>query len=168
MDVKSIYIFDWIGHIHRPKSMMWLTLMHFSIYVSGLGICLLAEFGRVLLYNLLIDEENSRDGEPDEEHIMHGYKQMILVLQSQSVETGKSFFCELMSRIFHGKKKNIHSILSFDSAKSLLSMGDPVIIGKSYPVDLLIKQFFQMTLLTITSDRYYSPGLLNLSGLSQP
>jgi len=112
--------------------------MHFSIYVSGLGICLLAEFGRVLLYNLLIDEESNRDDEPDEEDIMHGYRQMILVLQSQSVETGKSFFCELMSRIFHGKKKNIHSILSFDSAKLLLSLGDPVIIGKSYHVDLLI------------------------------
>lgn len=91
----------------------------------------MAEFGRVLLYNILIDEQGTGDYDidQDEDEVMHGYKQMLLVLQSQSVETGKSFFCELLSRIFHGKKRNIHSILSFESAKHLLSKGEPVIIG---------------------------------------
>lgn len=102
---------------------------------EGLGLCILAEFGRILLYNLLIDdestsnEENDSDGE-SEDYYTNGYKQMILVLQSQCVETGKSFFCEILSRLFHGRKKDIHSVLSFESAKLLLTRGDPVIIGK--------------------------------------
>ena len=52
-------------------------------------------------------------------------KQMIIILQSLCVETG--FFCELLSRLFHGRKQDIHS---FESAKVLLSKGEPVIIGK--------------------------------------
>ena len=86
------------------------------------------------MYNLLIDEESldNSDFDMDEEsEISHGYKQMILVLQSQCVETGKSFFFEILSRLFHGIKRNIHSVLRFESAKMLLSRGDPVIIGKN-------------------------------------
>ena len=89
----------------------------------------MVEFGRILLYNLLIDEENKDADWENEEDVMHGYKQMILVLQSRCVETGKSFFSELLSRIFHGRKQNIHSVLTFESAKILLSKGDPIIIG---------------------------------------
>ena len=94
--------------------------------ISGLGICLLVEFARVMLYNVLVDEEST---DLNEETELHGYKQMILILQSRCVETGKSFFSELLSRIYHGKKQNIHSVLSFESAKALLSKGDPIIIG---------------------------------------
>ena len=86
------------------------------------------------MYNLLIDEESldNSDFDMDEEsEISHGYKQMILVLQSQCVETGKSFFFEILSRLFHCTKRNIHSVLSFESAKMLLSRSDPVIIGKT-------------------------------------
>ena len=81
----------------------------------------------------MIDEEsldNSYYDMDEESEISHGYKQMILVLQSQCVETGKSFFCDILSRLFHCSKRNIHSVLSFESAKMLLSRGDPVIIGK--------------------------------------
>ena len=98
----------------------------------------MAEFGRFLLYNVLIDDECSMedshdsDEENNEREVVVGYKQMILVLQSQCVETGKSFFCELLSRMYHGKKQDIYSVLSFESAKWLLSKGEPVIIGKIY------------------------------------
>ena len=79
-------------------------------------------------------DNNDSDDESDSENDdLSGYKQMILILQSQCVETGKSFFCELLSRIFHGRKQDIHSVLSFESAKVMLSKGQPVIIGKLPP-----------------------------------
>ena len=105
------------------------------LFFSGLGICILAEFGRFLCYNLMVDEDQQENGASDtgsesENDDLRGYEQLILILQSQCVETGKSFFCELLSRIFHGRKQDIHSVLSFESAKVMLSKGQPVIIGK--------------------------------------
>ena len=102
----------------------------------GLGVCLLAEFGRFILYNCLVDgqdtnmqdEGNEDDDAADEEEFV-GYKQMMLVLQSGEVETGKSFLSDVLLRIFYGVKHVKHSTLSFDSAKSLLGKGEPVIIG---------------------------------------
>ena len=107
----------------------------------GLGICIMTEFGRFLNYNLLVDDEEPENADSDSDEdtdgkdetkaeTVTGYKQMIIILQSQCVETGKSFFCELLSRLFHGRKQDIHSVLSFESAKVLLSKGEPVIIGK--------------------------------------
>jgi hypothetical protein len=103
------------------------------VYVLGLGVCVLAEFGRFLLYNILVDGEdcNTQEAELEEtdEEEFRGYKQMLLVLQSGEVETGKSFLAEILLRIFHGRKHAIHSTLSFESAKSLLGKGEPVVIG---------------------------------------
>ena len=100
-------------------------------------MCVLAEFGRFLIYNLLVDGQNDEDSDDSDEsdneneqaEVFHGYKQMLLVLQSQAVETGKSFLSEILVRIFHGKKQGIHSTLTFDSAKNLLGKGEPVVIG---------------------------------------
>lgn len=68
------------------------------------------------------------DDAADEEEFV-GFKQMMLVLQSGEVETGKSFLSDVLLRIFYGGKHVKHSTLSFDSAKSLLGKGEPVIIG---------------------------------------
>jgi len=102
---------------------------------TGLGVCVLAEFGRFLLYNAVVDGEdcaqenldNGEENDPDDAGF-HGHKQMLLVLQSNEVETGKSFISELLVRIFHGKKTGIFSTISFDSAKVLLGRGEPVVI----------------------------------------
>ena len=87
-----------------------------------------------MLYNLLVDDEDAEGDESDTEEsddMTHnrGYKQMMLILQSHCVETGKSFFSEILARIYHGKKQGINSLLSFEGAKVLLSKGEPVIIG---------------------------------------
>ena len=103
---------------------------------SGLGVCILAEFGRVLLYNILVDGGSSEEGidnsdSEDESNCdsrLRGYKQMLLVLRSQAVETGKSFIAEILLRLYHGKKTTLHSSLSFDSAKVLLGKGEPIVI----------------------------------------
>lgn len=98
----------------------------------GLGVCILAEFGRFLIYPLLVDGEQNEDDESSDGNsaIFRGYKQMILVLQSETVETGKSFLCEVLARIFYGSKHGICSTVSFDSARRLLGKGEPVIIGE--------------------------------------
>ena len=105
----------------------------------GLGVCVLAEFARFLIYGLLVDGEqnedvDSSDDEADvamqENDFFRGYKQMILILQSETVETGKSFLSEMLARMFHGSKHGISSTISFDSARKLLGKGEPVIIGK--------------------------------------
>ena len=75
----------------------------------------------------LMDSDDSLSEAPEIE--FRGYKQMLLVLQSQQVETGKSFLSEILLRIFHGKKIGLLSTLSFDSAKTLLGNGEPVVIG---------------------------------------
>ena len=103
-----------------------------------MGVCILTEFGRFLIYNLLVDGEQSEysddsdasDGEMDQNDGFRGYKQMMVILQSQAVETGKSFFSEVLVRMFHGRKHGIFSTISFDSAKKLLGKGEPVIIGE--------------------------------------
>ena len=108
----------------------------FMFCFSGLGVCVLAEFGRFLNYNLVVDgereedEEENSDNDNEEDCFLQGYKQMILILQSGTVETGKSFLCEVLARMFHGKKHGICSTISFDSARKLLGNGEPVIIGK--------------------------------------
>jgi plasmid replication initiation protein len=68
-------------------------------YFLGLGVCALAEFGRFLIYNILVDggrgeemEDTDDSDSEDQEVEFRGYKQMLLVLQSTEVETGKSFF----------------------------------------------------------------------------
>ena len=112
-------------------------------------MCVLAEFGRFLIYNLLVDGDCDDEDEDEDEVMsdseisesMHrvkfmGYKQMMIILQSEAVETGKSFISELLVRIFHGKKAGIHSILSFDSAKSLIGKAEPVIIDDYVNDDL--------------------------------
>ena len=95
-------------------------------------MCVLAECGRFLLYNILVDGEDcdTDDQEPDDSSDI-GYKQMLLVLQSTEVETGKSFLADLILRIFHGVKTSKHATLSFESAKTLLGRGEPVVIGLS-------------------------------------
>ena len=70
------------------------------------------------------DSDDEGDGEED----FHGYKQMLLVLQSKQVETGKSLLSEILLRIFHGRKTGLLSTVSFDSAKWLLGKGSPVVI----------------------------------------
>ena len=64
-----------------------------------------------MLYDILVDGENLIDD--DDEDLLgddfRGYKQMLLVLQSQQVETGKSFLSEVLVRMFHGKKQGIHN-----------------------------------------------------------
>ena len=116
--------------------MVTLLACSFRFIFPGLGVCVLAEFGRFLLYNAVVDGEDSAQDNLDiEEEIdhgdagFHGHKQMMLVLQSNEVETGKSFISELLVRIFHGKKTGIFSTISFDSAKVLLGRGEPVVIG---------------------------------------
>ena len=114
-------------------------LQHVIVIIdfSGLGLCAVTEFGRILNYNLLVDGE--RDGEPDDSEDeadevvdqFRGYKQCILILNSQEVETGKSFLAELLLRIYHGRKVAANSTLSFDSAKEFLRKGEPIVIGKS-------------------------------------
>ena len=103
----------------------------------GLGLCALAEFGRLLIYNILVDGQDSSEDMDDSDdggdtasspQEFRGYKQMLLVLSSQAVETGKSFLADLFLRIYHGKKRSLHSTLSFDSAKVLLSQGEPIVI----------------------------------------
>jgi len=103
----------------------------------GLGVCVIAEFGRLLLYNCLVDgsgedenmdDEDSDNGEAPNTEEFRGYKQMLLVLRSKSVETGKSFLSELLLRIYHRKKRTLHSTLSFDSAKVLMGKGEPIVI----------------------------------------
>ena len=104
----------------------------------GLGVCVIAEFGRLLLYNILVDSsgedenmddsEDSDNGEAPNTEEFRGYKQMLLILRSKSVETGKSFLAELLLRMYHGKKRTLHSTLSFDSAKVLLGKGEPIVI----------------------------------------
>ena len=93
------------------------------------------EFGRFLLYNILVDGGeplgNLDESDDDIEEPLaefRGYKQMLLVLQSKQVETGKSLLSELLLRIFHGKKTGLQSTVSFDSAKVLLGKGEPVVI----------------------------------------
>ena len=102
-----------------------------------------------MLYNLLVDDEDAEGDESDTEESddmthNHGYKQMMLILQSHCVETGKSFFSEILARIYHGKKQGINSLLSFEGAKVLLSKGEPVIIGMLSKIFLLYSngQFF--------------------------
>lgn len=111
-------------------------MIYFSL--PGLGLCALTEFGRILLYNILVDgdregpldESDDEDGGPNEDDItFHGYKQMILVLNSQEVETGKSFLAEVLLRIFHGRKIGLNSTISFDSSKEFLKKGEPIVIG---------------------------------------
>lgn len=103
-------------------------------------MCALTEFGRILLYNILVDgdrdgppgddSEDSEDENADAEDqiTFKGYKQMILILHSQAVETGKSFLAEILLRLFHGRKVGLHSTLSFDSAKILLKQGEVIVI----------------------------------------
>ena len=95
----------------------------------------MAEFGRFLLYNILVDSgedlgdmEDSDDENDDQVEEFRGYKQLLLVLQSKQVETGKSLLSEVLLRIFHGRKTGLQSTVSFDSAKVLLGKGDPVVI----------------------------------------
>ena len=93
---------------------------------------MLAEFGRFLLYNVLVDGDSNISGEENEEDGadgLRGYKQLLLVLQSSECETGKSFLSDVLLRIFYGYKHAKHSTVSFDSAKVLLGNGEPVVIG---------------------------------------
>ena len=114
-----------------------------AIYkITGLGICILAEFGHFLLYNILVDagDEGLDDLEDDTmTPTMRGYKQMLLVLQSPGVDTGKSFLSETLVRIFHGRKQGIFSTVSFDGIKPVLGRGEPVVIGVC---DLFLLSFF--------------------------
>ena len=73
-----------------------------------------------------LDDDDS-DNE-DQEHLV-GYKQMLVCLQSTEVETDKSFLSELATRLFYGKKQEILSTISFNSAKTMLGNGEPIIIG---------------------------------------
>lgn len=99
-------------------------------------MCALTEFGRILLYNILVDgdREGPNSDSDDEDDLAQneinfkGYKQMILILNSQEVETGKSFLAEILLRIFHGRKVGLHSTLSFESAKNCLRTGEPIVI----------------------------------------
>ena len=100
-----------------------------------MGVCVLAEFGRFLLYNLLVDggsdnleDSSDSDEENEEGNSFRGYKQMLLILQSQGTDTGKSFLSEVLATIFHGKKYGIQSTLSFDVARGFLCKGEPIII----------------------------------------
>jgi len=105
--------------------------------IPGLGVCSLVEFGRLLCYNLLVDGttgENCGDSDDDDsdgveqEAEFRGYKQLLLVLQSNQVETGKSLLADIVTRIFHGRKTELKSTISFNCAKSLLGRGEPVVI----------------------------------------
>ena len=106
----------------------------------GLGVCSLVEFGRLLSYNILVDgstgenygdsdDGDSDDGENEQEAEFRGYKQLLLVLQSTQVETGKSLLADIATRILHGRKTELKSTISFNCAKSLLGRGEPVVIG---------------------------------------
>ena len=75
-----------------------------------------------------MEDTDDSDSE-DQEVEFRGYKQMLLVLQSTEVETGKSFLSEIVTRLFHGKKTGILSTISFNSAKTLLGNGEPIVIG---------------------------------------
>ena len=109
-----------------------------DISFSGLGLCALTEFGRILLYNLFVDgdrEGGSEDsdeevGPTDQAVVFRGYKQMILIINSQQVETGKSFLADLLLRIFHGRKVGLNSTISFDSCKEFLRKGEPIVVGR--------------------------------------
>ena len=118
------------------KSICCHSPSYYILTFLGLGVCALAEFGRFLLYNVLVDGASAEDIVDSDDSLseapeieFRGYKQMLLVLQSQQVETGKSFMSEVLLRIFHGKKIGLLSTLSFDSAKTLLGNGEPVVIG---------------------------------------
>ena len=78
--------------------------------------------------DLMLVSDDS-DKERDMEDFPRGYKQMMLVLHSHETETGKSLLAEILLRIFHGRKQGLHSVLSFDSAKTLFSKGEPIVIG---------------------------------------
>ena len=67
--------------------------------------------------------------ENEQEAEFRGYKQLLLVLQSTQVETGKSLLADIATRIFHGRKTELKSTISFNCAKSLLGRGEPVVIG---------------------------------------
>ena len=106
------------------------------VFFSGLGLCAITEFGRVLLYNILVDGDREVPSEDSEDEnatvddiVFRGYKQMVLILNSQECETGKSFLAELMLRMYHGRKVAANSTLSFDSSKELLRKGEPIVIG---------------------------------------
>ena len=97
------------------------------------------EFGRLFCYNCLVDgstSESSGDSEDDsdddnnQDAEVRGYKQLLVVLQSTQVETGKSLLADIASRIFHGKKVGLNSTISFNCAKTLLGRGEPVLIGR--------------------------------------
>ena len=107
-----------------------------SFCFSGLGLCALTEFGRILLYPLLVDgnREGPMDESDDENGLgneinCNGYKQMVLLLNSRAVETGKSFLAEVLLRIYHGYKTGLNSTISFDSSKELLKKGETIVIG---------------------------------------
>ena len=71
-------------------------------------MCVLSEIGRFLSYNALADGEDCN-------------------VEEENDERG----AEAVLRIFHGTKTGKHSTLSFESAKSLLGRGEPVVIGWS-------------------------------------
>jgi len=104
--------------------------------ILGLGLCGITEFGRILLYNILVDGERELQTEESEDErvtsaediIFSGYKQMVLVLNSQQVETGKSFMAEMLLRIFYGRKVGANGTLSFDSSKEFFRKGEPVVV----------------------------------------
>ena len=104
-------------------------------FLTGLGVCSLCEFGRFHIYNLLVDnsgdnlEDTDDDSDTDDQVDLVGYKQILVCLQSTEVETGKSFLSEIATRLFYGKKKEILSTISFNSAKTMLGHGEPIIIG---------------------------------------
>ena len=120
------------------------------------------------MYNLLVDggcdesgdEEEEDDATNDTVAEFSGYKQMMLVLQSQAVETGKSFLSEILVRIFHGKKMGVHSTLSFDSAKSLLGRGEPVVI------DDYLNDEIGCTLLSRASKAIWAKAKITIRNLS--
>ena len=107
------------------------------LFLLGLGVCSLVEFGRYLAYNILVDGSSGNDDEDseDEDSVaagaeLVGYKQLLLVLQSNEVETGKSLLANIASRIFHGKKVELMSTISFNNARTMLGRGEPIIIGE--------------------------------------
>jgi len=162
-DIKSMAVDD--KACLRALVKMISALDDLQPSIEGLGLCILAEFGRFLCYNLMVDEDqqdiNDADTESESESDdLMGYKQLILVLQSQCVETGKSFFCELLSRIFHGRKQDIHSVLSFESAKVMLSKGQPVII------DDYMNDSIGSTLLSRASKSIWAKSIITIRGQS--
>ena len=123
---------------------------HMTFIFSGLGLCGITEFGRILCYNVLVDGEREVQTDESEDEteiaaediIFSGYKQMMLIINSQEVETGKSFMAEMLLRIYHGRKVGANGTLSFDSCKEFLRKGEPIVVGKLGMRNLITLSYF--------------------------